>query len=113
MYTKFYRGIFSQKPHPKAAETTERAFIVPLEYIEYGFGYIIRRSAHTPYSIFLRGTIGFRRRGQRVWDGRKRDLASMPFPEIGEIDFKDPNDNRSPTRGTRIIMNLSKVRGQA
>ena len=30
--------------------------IVPLK-IEYGFGYIIKRSPYTPYSIYLRGTI--------------------------------------------------------
>ena len=35
--------------------------IVPLKYIEYGFGYIIIRSPCTPYSIYLRGTIGFER----------------------------------------------------
>ena len=26
--------------------------------MEYGFGYIIIRSPYTPYSIYLRGTIG-------------------------------------------------------
>ena len=31
--------------------------IVPLKYIEYGFGYITIRSPYTPYSIELRGTI--------------------------------------------------------
>ena len=31
--------------------------IVPLKYIEYGFGYIIIRSPYTPYSIYLRGII--------------------------------------------------------
>ena len=34
--------------------------LVPLRYIEYGFGYIIIRSPHTTYSIYLRGTIGSR-----------------------------------------------------
>ena len=29
----------------------------PLKYIEYGFGYVTIRSPHTPYSIYLRGTI--------------------------------------------------------
>ena len=28
--------------------------------MEYGFGYIILRSPYTPYSLYLRGTIGFR-----------------------------------------------------
>ena len=32
-------------------------FIVPLKY---GFGCIIIRSPYTPYSIYLRGTIGFK-----------------------------------------------------
>ena len=31
--------------------------IVPLQYIEHGFGYTILRSPYTPYSIYLRGTI--------------------------------------------------------
>ena len=31
--------------------------IVPLNQIEYGFGYIIIRSPYFPYSIYLRGTI--------------------------------------------------------
>ena len=31
---------------------------VPLKEIEYGFGYITIRSPHTPYSTYLRGTIG-------------------------------------------------------
>ena len=35
--------------------------IVPLERIEYGFGYIIIRSPYTPYSIYLSGTIGWER----------------------------------------------------
>ena len=35
-------------------------FIIPLEQIEYGFGLIIIRSPYTPYSMNLRGTIGFR-----------------------------------------------------
>ena len=30
----------------------------PLKYIEYGFGYIIVRFPPTPYSIYLRGTVG-------------------------------------------------------
>ena len=36
-------------------------FMVPLKQIEYGFGsiIIIIRSPYTPYSIYLRGTIGF------------------------------------------------------
>ena len=33
-------------------------FIVSL-YMEYGFGYVVIRSPYTPYSIYLRGTIGF------------------------------------------------------
>ena len=33
-------------------------FIVPMMWIEYGFGYMIIRSPYTPYSIYLRGTIG-------------------------------------------------------
>ena len=32
--------------------------IVPLKQIEYGFGHIITRSPYTPYSIYLRGTVG-------------------------------------------------------
>ena len=31
--------------------------IVPLKYIEYGFGYTIIRSPYTPCSIYLRGTM--------------------------------------------------------
>ena len=31
--------------------------IVPLKWIEYGFGYVIIRPPYTPYSIYLRGTI--------------------------------------------------------
>ena len=31
--------------------------IVSLKRIEYGFGYIIITSPHTPYSIYLRGTM--------------------------------------------------------
>ena len=31
--------------------------IVLLKQIEYGFGYITLRSPHTPYSIYLRGTL--------------------------------------------------------
>ena len=38
--------------------------MVTLKYIEDGFGYIIVRSPHTPYSFYLRGTIGFR--GQKM-----------------------------------------------
>ena len=38
-------------------------FIVPLQYIEYGFGYVIITSLYTLYSIYLRGTIGFRVQG--------------------------------------------------
>ena len=34
------------------------AAIVPLKQIESGFGYIIIRSPYTPYSTYLRGTIG-------------------------------------------------------
>ena len=36
------------------------AFLNPLIWIEYGFGYIRIRSPYTPYSIYLRGTIGLR-----------------------------------------------------
>ena len=36
--------------------------IVPLKQIEYGLGPIIMRSAYTPYSIYLSGTI-------IAWDG--------------------------------------------
>ena len=31
--------------------------IVPLTSIEYGLGYVITRSPHTTYSIYLRGTV--------------------------------------------------------
>ena len=34
------------------------AIHVPLKYIEYGFGYK-NKIPYTPYSIYLRGTIGF------------------------------------------------------
>ena len=36
---------------------SRRILIVPLKYMEYGFGYIIVRSPYTRYSIYLRGTI--------------------------------------------------------
>ena len=35
--------------------------------IEYGFGYIVIRSPYIPYSIYLRGTIGFRVEGSVQW----------------------------------------------
>ena len=44
--------------------------IVPLKYIEYGFGYIIIRSPYTPYSVYLGGTIH--------WDLSYPQLASFP-----------------------------------
>ena len=31
--------------------------LVPLKYIEYGFGHVTLRSPYTPYPIYLRGTI--------------------------------------------------------
>ena len=34
-----------------------KAYIAPLKKIEYGFGYIKKRSPYTPYPIFLRGII--------------------------------------------------------
>ena len=34
--------------------------IVPLKYIEYGFGYTIIRCPRAPYSSYLRGTISYR-----------------------------------------------------
>ena len=37
---------------------TKHTCIVPLKQIEYGFGYIIIRSSYTPYSIYLRETVG-------------------------------------------------------
>ena len=39
-------------------------FRIPLKYID-NFGYIIIRSPYTPYSIYLRGTIGFRVNGPK------------------------------------------------
>ena len=32
-------------------------YIVPLKFIEYGFGYLITRSPSSPYSIYLSGII--------------------------------------------------------
>ena len=31
--------------------------MLPLKWIEYGFGYFIIRSPYTPHSIYLRGTV--------------------------------------------------------
>ena len=55
-----YIGIMEKK-----METTigGLGLIVPLKYIEDGFGYLIARSPYTPYSIYFRGTIGLRVQG--------------------------------------------------
>ena len=56
-------GIYPTKILPK--------LIVPLASIEYGFGYIIRRSPYTPYSTRLRETI------LRAYPGRVRGWGSI------------------------------------
>ena len=55
-----------RRDHPRGA--TKGLFMVPLKQnrvyrveglgIEYGFGHHTIRSPYTPYSIYLRGTIG-------------------------------------------------------
>ena len=42
--------------NPQAQQPQSNKSIVPLKWIEYGFGYIIIRSPYTPYSIYLRWT---------------------------------------------------------
>ena len=44
----------------KEDELSCRRFRVPLKWIEDGFGHIIIRSPYIQYSIYLRGTVGFR-----------------------------------------------------
>ena len=48
-----------ESPHHGEAVIPDFGCRVPLK-LEYGFGYIIKRSSYIPYSIYLRGTIGFK-----------------------------------------------------
>ena len=52
------RGIHKKKEHIHTrTHTRVHLRIVPLKWIEYGFGYVKTSSPYTPYSIYLRGTI--------------------------------------------------------
>ena len=58
-------SLFVLKPKESVGRSSEPdpeglGCVVPLKYIEYGFGYILIRSSYTPYSIYLRGTVRFR-----------------------------------------------------
>ena len=53
-------GMPSSANKATPGDLAEDSYIVSLKYMEYGFRYTIIRSPYTPYSIYLRGIIGFR-----------------------------------------------------